>query len=150
MKRRSNLRLRARDHVLPYAKIPVTVTAKPLNSAQASGCDLPVASALGPAHKRALGVALGIVCGAAVFLITAFHVVFHPTDALEIGLLAQYFYGYEVSWRGAFVGLFWGGVTGFVAGWFLAFVRNFVIGVRMVLLRDKAELARMKDFLDHI
>jgi hypothetical protein len=135
--------------VLPYAKIPVTVTARPPNS-KASGLQLPVASALGPAHKRALGVALGIVCGAGVFLITAFHQVFRPTDALEIGLLAQYFYGYEVSWRGAFVGLFWGCVTGFVAGWFLAFVRNFVIGVRMMLLRDKAELARLKDFLDHI
>ena len=146
MKRRSNLRPRARDHVLPYAEIPVTVTAKPLNSK----AQPPVASALGPAHKRALGVALGIVCGAAVFVITAFHLVFHPTDALEIGLLAQYFYDYEVSWRGAFVGLFWGCVTGFVAGWFLAFVRNFVIGVRVMLLRDKAELASMKDFLDHI
>jgi hypothetical protein len=149
LKRRSNLRPRARDPVLPYAEIPVTVTAKPLNS-KASVFHLPVASTLGPAHKRALGVALGIVCGAGVFLITAFHVVFHPTDALEIGLLAQYFYGYRVSWPGAFVGLFWGGVTGFVAGWFLAFVRNFVIGVRMMLLRDKAELARLKDFLDHI
>ncbi len=149
MKRRSDLRPRAREHVLPYAEITVTVTAKPQNST-ASVFQLPVASALGPAHKRALGAALGIVCGAGVFLITAFHMVFHPTNALEIGLLAQYFYGYEVSWRGAFVGLFWGCVTGFVAGWSLAFVRNFVIGVRMMLLRDKAELARMKDFLDHI
>jgi hypothetical protein len=135
--------------VLPYAENSVTVTARPLNS-KAGVVQPPVASALGPAHKRALGVALGIVCGAGVFLITAFHVVFQPTDALEIGLLAQYFYGYEVSWRGAFVGLFWGCVTGFVAGWSLAFVRNFVIGIRMMLLRDKAELSRMKDFLDHI
>lgn len=149
MNRRSNPRPRSRDDVLPYAKIPVTVTAKPLNS-KAGEFQMPVVTALGPAHKRALGAALGIVCGAGVFLLTAFHVVFHPTDALEIGLLAQYFYGYEVSWRGAFVGLFWGCVTGFVAGWSLAFVRNFVIGVRMMLLRDKAELARMKDFLDHI
>ena len=119
-------------------------------NSKASVFQLHVASALGPAHKRALGAALGIVCGAGVFLITAFHVVLHPTDAIEIGLLAQYFYGYEVSWPGAFVGLFWGCATGFVAGWFLAFVRNFVIGVRVTLLRDKAELARMKDFLDHI
>jgi len=135
--------------VLPYAEISVTVTAKPPNS-KASVFQPPVAIALGPAHKRALGAALGIVCGAGVFLITVFHVVLHPTDGLEIGLLAQYFYGYEVSWQGAFVGLFWGCVTGFVAGWFLAFVRNFVISVRMMLLRDKAELARMKDFLDYI
>ena len=149
MKRRFNLPPGARDHVLPYVQIPVTVTTKPLNS-KASVLPLPVASALGPAHKRALGVALGIVCGTGVFLVTAFHVVFHPTGALEIGLLAQYFYGYDVSWRGAFVGLFWACITGFVAGWFLAFVRNFVIGVRMMLLRDKAELVRMKDFLDHI
>ena len=125
------------------------MTARPLNS-NASVFQQTVASAPGPAHKRALGVALGFVCGAGLFLITAFHVVFHPTDALEIGLLAQYFYGYEVSWRGAFVGLFWGCVTGFVAGWFLAFVRNLAFGVRIMLLRDKAELARMKDFLDHI
>ena len=131
------------------AVTPLNVTARRLNSG-AAAFEEPVASALGPAHKRALGLALGSICGLGVFALTSFHVVFHPADGLDIRLLAQYFYGYEVSWSGAFVGLFWGGVTGFVAGWFVAFVRNFVIGVRVMWLRDKTELARMKDFLDHI
>ena len=106
--------------------------------------------AFAPVHKRALGVAVGMVVGLLVFTVTAFHVVVQPAAALDIGLLSQYFYGYAVTWSGAFVGLFWGFVTGFVAGWFLAFVRNFVIAVTIFTLRAKAELARTSDFLDHI
>jgi hypothetical protein len=98
----------------------------------------------------ALGIAVGTVCGLGIFALTVFHIVFQPTDALDIGLLAQYFHRYEVTWRGAFIGLFWGFVTGFVAGWFIAFVRNLVIAVRVLVLRGKAELTQIKDFLDHI
>jgi hypothetical protein len=79
-----------------------------------------------------------------------FHVVLRPIDALDIQLLGQYFYGYDVSWRGAFVGMFWGFVTGFVTGWFTAFVRNFAVAVRVLVLKSKAELTEVKDFLDQI
>lgn len=108
------------------------------------------AFAFAPVHKRALGVALGAVSGLAVFAVTAFHVIFRPVDALPLGLLAQYFFGYAVTWPGAFIGLFWGFVTGFVFGWFAAFVRNFVIATTVFVLRTKAELSETKDFLDHI
>jgi len=117
------------------------------------GADTPrisIGLALGPVHKTALGIALGTVCGLAIFALTVFHVVLQPTDALDIGLLRQYFYGYEVSWKGACIGLFWGFVSGFVAGWFIAFVRNLVIAVRVLTLRTKAELAQTEDFLDYI
>ena len=110
----------------------------------------PLALAFAPVHKRVLGVAVGGVVGVAVFAITVFHVVFQPVDGLNLTLLGQYFSGYAVSWRGAFVGLFWGFFTGFVAGWFVAFVRNFVIALRVFTMRTKAELAQTKDFLDHI
>ena len=106
--------------------------------------------AFAPVHKVALGLALGSVCGAAVFALTVFHVVLQPHPAPQIGLLSQYFQGYEVSWRGAFIGLFWGVVVGFVTGWFVAFVRNFVIAVRVFMLRTTAELAQMKEFFDHL
>ena len=109
-----------------------------------------VARAFAPVHKRALGVAVGAVFGLAIFAITAFHVMFRPPNAPHIELLAEYFYGYEVSWRGAAVGLFWGFFTGFVAGWFVAFTRNLVTAVRAFTLKTKAELARTRDFLDHI
>ena len=106
--------------------------------------------AFAPIHKRALGVALGVVSGLGIFLVTVFHVVLQPGDPLSLHLLAQYFYGYDVSWRGALVGLFWGFVTGFVFGWFAAFVRNVVVATTIFVLRTKAELAQTKDFLDHI
>jgi hypothetical protein len=116
---------------------------------------VPVASAtaiagLGPVHKVALGVAVGVVSGLAVFALTVFHVMLKPRDALDIGLLSQYLAGYSVSWTGAFVGLFWGFLIGFVAGWFVAFVRNLVIAIRVLLIRGRADLAQSGDFLDQI
>lgn len=109
----------------------------------------PLALAFAPVHKSAMGVAVGIVAGAILFGITAFHMATHAAGP-NLMLLSQYFYGYSVSWKGAFVGLFWGFVTGFVAGWFTAFVRNLVVTVTVFTLRTKAELSQTQDFLDHI
>jgi hypothetical protein len=106
--------------------------------------------AFAPVHKMALGVAVGTVFGLLIFAVTVFHIVLRPSAAPDIGLLAQYFYGYDVSWPGAFIGLFWGFATGFVMGWFVAFVRNFVIATRIFTLKAKADLVRTTDFLDHI
>jgi hypothetical protein len=128
----------------------MSAVVKPANAEGARLLRMPVGAALAPVHKLALGAAVGTVCGAGIFALTVFHLVFQPTDALDIGLLAQYFYRYEVSWQGAFIGLFWGFVSGFVAGWFIAFVRNLVIAVRVLILKGRAELAQARDFLDHI
>ena len=103
-----------------------------------------------PIYKSALGVAVGLVTGLSVFALTLFHVVLQPTEGLNLTLLAQYFYGYRVSWGGAFLGLIWGFLVGFVFGWFGAFVRNVVIALLVFRLRTKAELAQTADFLDHI
>ena len=67
-----------------------------------------------------------------------------------IELLANYFFGYTVSWLGACIGAWWGFVTGFVAGWFFAFVRNFSTATWLLVVRVKAELFEVRDFLDHI
>jgi len=106
--------------------------------------------AFAPVHKRALGVAVGFVIGLGLFAITAFHIVLHPTNGPNIALLAHFFYGYEVSWRGALVGFCWGGFTGFVAGWFVAFVHNLVTAIKVFAFKARGELAQTKDFLDHI
>jgi hypothetical protein len=105
---------------------------------------------LGPVHKVALGIAVGTVTGLAVFALTVFHVVLKPKDAPDIGLLSQYLTGYSVSWTGACVGLLWGVLVGFVAGWFVAFIRNVVIAIRVFTIRGKADLAQLRDFLDRI
>jgi hypothetical protein len=71
-----------------------------------------------------------------------------PEPNLE--LLANYFYGYSVSWKGLAIGTGWGFVVGFVGGWFVAFCRNMVIAVSVFVTRTRAELAQTRDFLDHI
>jgi len=110
-----------------------------------------VALACPPVHKRALGMALGLVAGICVFLLTVFHIGIHATgQGLNVGLLSQYFYGYEVSWTGAVVGFGWACVTGFVLGWFLAFVRNLVVTTAAFALMSQEEMAHTRRFLDHI
>jgi uncharacterized membrane protein (Fun14 family) len=101
------------------------------------------------AHKRALGVAVGLTVGVAIFAVTILHVVFE-VEGVEIGLLNQYFYGYRVTWSGAFIGLAWGFATGFIAGWMLGFVHNFTVGFWMFLVRTRNDLKRTTNFLDHI
>ena len=106
--------------------------------------------AFAPLHKRAFGVAVGLAAGGGVLALTVFHLVVQPQNAIELSLLAQYFYGYTVSWQGAFVGAFWGFFSGFVTGWFLAFSRNALLAIWIFLGRAKSELTATRDFLDHI
>lgn len=105
-----------------------------------------------PLHKRAFGMAVGSALGLFVFAVTAVHLLRQPdaSSAPNLSLLAEYFYGYTVSWPGAFVGLAWGFVAGFVMGWFVAFSRNFVIAVSLFIGRTRAQLEGTRDFLDHI
>ena len=103
-----------------------------------------------PVYKLALGLAVGLMAGALVFLVTIFHVVVRPEGGPDLALLSQYFYGYEVSAKGAAIGAFWASVSGFVAGWFLAFVRNLCVAIRVRYLSARAELVDTHDFLDHI
>lgn len=121
-----------------------------LPGAEAGSVPRGVALAFAPVHKRAFGSAIGTVVGTLVFAVTAFHCIVHPQEALNIGLLQQYFYGYAVSWPGAVIGGLWGFFVGFVAGWFLAFCRNLALGIMLFIGRTRGELEATRDFLDHI
>jgi hypothetical protein len=103
-----------------------------------------------PLHKRAFGMAIGVSTGVSAFLTTAVVLIQKPTESPNLLLLAEYFYGYTVTWQGAFVALAWGFVAGFVAGWFVAFCRNFIIAASLWLGRTRSELDATRDFLDHI
>jgi hypothetical protein len=110
----------------------------------------PLVLAFAPAHKRAMGVAVGVAAAICCFMLTAVPLLRGRPAELELELLANYFYGYSVSWTGAFIGAAWAGFTGFIMGWFFAFLRNVLLGFRLVVLRTRAELAQTRDFLDHI
>jgi hypothetical protein len=107
-----------------------------------------LALAFAPVHKLAMGVAVGLVLALLVAGVTAFQIIADPPDGPRLRLLNAYFFGYTVTWPGAAIGAFWGFVTGFVAGWFVAFVRNFFLALWVIVVRAKAELSN--SFLDHI
>jgi hypothetical protein len=100
-------------------------------------------------HKTALGFAVGVLVGSGVFLVTALHVAL-GLSAMPLQLLDNFFAGYEVSWRGAAIGLAWGFAVGFVDGWLLGFVHNFTVGFWMFAVRMREDFSRTRNFLDHI
>lgn len=106
--------------------------------------------AFAPLHKRAFGIALGMANALVCFGITAVYLIRAPAPPFQLGLLAEYFYGFTVSWRGAFVALAWGFFVGYVAGWFVAFCRNLTMATFLFVIRTRAELAATRTFLDHI
>lgn len=103
-----------------------------------------------PLHKRAFGTATGLAAALMLFVITAITTVIYPEDAFDLGLLANYFTGYSITWSGAFIGAAWAGFVGFVMGWFLAFARNFLVAITILYVRARVDYSQARDLLDHI
>ncbi|MBI3661481.1 MAG: hypothetical protein HY234_00300 [Acidobacteria bacterium] len=111
----------------------------------------PLLLAFAPIHRTAMGVAFGAVLGGLLFLMTLILVAkggypIGPT----LALLGQFFFGYTVTFPGAFVGLLWGFGVGFLLGWGFAVVRNLIVWSWLTLIRSRAEMEEYGDFLDHM
>jgi hypothetical protein len=128
----------------------VTSSRMPEAPAQEVAAAAELRLAFAPLHKRAFGIAVGTATALLMCALTLFHIAIGPERPPNIDLLANYFYGYSVSWPGLAIGTFWGFVVGFVGGWFVAFCRNMVIAISVFVTRTKAELSQTRDFLDHI
>ncbi len=107
--------------------------------------------AFAPLHRTALGIATGVLTGGGLFLMTMALVLkggypIGPT----LNLLGQYFFGYRVSFAGAWIGLAYGFMTGFILGWGVAVIHNAVIWLWLLLVRSRAEMDQYGDFLDHM
>ena len=109
-----------------------------------------LALAFAPLHKQALGIAVGLAAGLVMAAVTIIVLVRGAEREINLNLLAAYFYGYSVSWRGVLVGFGWAFLVGFTIGWFVAFCRNLVLAISLFLVRTRAELVQTRDFLDHI
>lgn len=120
--------------------------------------------AFAPLDKRAFGLAVGVLFGGGVLLLTAYHLLLsdvlvrhldvlagHEYSGSDLWLLENYFKGYSPeSWAGALIGAAWGLWSGFVMGWFVAFCRNLLVALWILVLRTRQNLAASRGFLDHI
>jgi hypothetical protein len=111
----------------------------------------PVLLAFAPMHRLGMGVAGGVVSGAMLFVMTMILVLkggypIGPT----LGLLGHFFFGYSVTFGGAFIGFGWGFVSGFLLGWTFAVLHNVLIWIWLVVVRSRAEMEQYGDFLDHM
>lgn len=106
--------------------------------------------AFAPVHKLAFGVAVGMALALVIGLLTVVSILLDPGEQGRLGLLSQYFAGYSVTGIGAVIGAAWGFFVGFMAGWFVAFTRNFAVALWLFAVRTRAELRATREFLDHI
>lgn len=77
-------------------------------------------------------IVTALVCGIAVFIATAWLLIKGgPNIGPHLQLLGQYFIGYTVSWKGCFIGMFYGAVIGGLAGWLIVFIYNRIVDIKM-------------------
>jgi len=101
--------------------------------------------------KFAFAIAVGTACALAIFLAT-FYLIVRGNEVVDPGLrlLGQYFIGYTVSLKGAFIGTGYSFFWGFIFGWLFAYLRNLLLGFFVFRARKKAESLSLKDLLDFI
>ncbi|MDY6853840.1 MAG: NAD(P)/FAD-dependent oxidoreductase [Thermodesulfobacteriota bacterium] len=100
--------------------------------------------------KLGFATALGSVFGLLVFLATLFlNIASIEGTPPTLHLLNQYFFGYTVSIKGAFIGMAYSFSWGFIFGWLFAYLRNLFIALFIYRAKRKAELLKFKDFIDH-
>jgi hypothetical protein len=96
--------------------------------------------------RVALGLATGVMGGVGLFAATL-ALVFKggPLIGPTLGLLGQYFPGYSVTMVGSLIGLFYGFISGFAAGWLFAALRNAIMFVSLVAIYRSWQLRRILD-----
>jgi hypothetical protein len=93
--------------------------------------DSEVSRAVARIHAAVLALVCAVVGGGVLFIATLWLVIKGgPNVGQHLRLLSWYFYGYSVTWGGAFVGLFWGALFGGAVGWLIGGIYNLVVWLR--------------------
>lgn len=117
---------------------------------EVSAADRIVIKAFSRIDKLGFAAGIGTVSGLLVFLATIWLILTgERVMAPSIHLLSQYFIGYTVTVKGAFVGMSYSFVWGFLFGWLFAYLRNLFIAFYMYRVKRKLELLSFRDFLDN-
>jgi hypothetical protein len=77
-------------------------------------------------NAKSLALTCGILWGIVVFIATIWLLIIGASGK-TISLLSAFYFGYQFSIGGAFIGLVWGFVDGAIGGLIFAFVYNFFL-----------------------
>jgi protoporphyrinogen oxidase len=101
--------------------------------------------------KLAFATAVGTTSGLLFFFATIWLIikggeVVGPT----LQLLAQYFVGYTVTVKGAFVAFGYSFVWAFLFGWLFAYLRNLFLAIYIFYVKREEEFLTVRDFFDKL
>jgi hypothetical protein len=78
-----------------------------------------------------LALVFGLIAGVGLFAMTAILIVeAGPDTGAHLKLLSNFFPGYSVTWRGAFIGFLWAFASGAAVGWLIGYLYNRVASIR--------------------
>jgi hypothetical protein len=78
-----------------------------------------------------LGLVFGMIFGVGLFAMTAILLIENgPNTGYHLRLLGNYFIGYSVTWKGAFIGFLWAFAVGFIIGWSIGIIYNRIVAIR--------------------
>jgi len=89
-------------------------------------------------NSQAVGLGLGLLCGAAIFIATIWLVLKggplgpegEPLVGPHLQLLSQFFIGYEVTFFGSIIGFAYGFAIGTLSGSLIAWIYNRIVDFR--------------------
>jgi Protoporphyrinogen oxidase len=101
--------------------------------------------------KLAFATAIGSVCALVILIVTSWLII-QENKTLDRGfqLLGQYFIGYTVTLKGAFIGMGYSFFWGFIFGWLFAYIRNLSLGFFIYKARKRTESLSLRNLLDYI
>ena len=78
-----------------------------------------------------LGLVFGLISGFGLFAMTAILLIEQgPNTGIHLRLLGNYFIGYTVTWKGAFIGFLWAFAFGALIGWSIGIIYNRIVDIR--------------------
>lgn len=82
-------------------------------------------------QSSVLTVVCSLIGGMGLFAMTAWLLIKDgPNVGQHLRLLGHYFIGYSVTWKGSFIGLFYGALVGGIFGWSIGRIYNGVVNIR--------------------
>jgi hypothetical protein len=120
-------------------------------AAQESGLPPRVILVLARLDPRALGIALGTVCGLSLWLATIILFIRGGANAGQnLALLSQYFLGFRVTPAGSAAAFAYGFLIAYLVGYVFARLRNFMLHTYLLYVRRRAEREALTDLLDRV